>query len=548
MVAIITKTKKRIQSIYKNLSLQEISGSLGDMGTLLPLLVALSAQRSIALAPALFFGGLTNFITGFFWDVPMCVQPMKSISAVALSESWNAGRVTASGIWMGVLMTFLGATSLIEIVNKIVPGNCVSGLQIGVGIRLASKGINMVAQLNWVDKGLDCILLSLVCALLCMYWLNERRPLESPENESEASGSQELGSNEESDSTFDMNSTTETNEALLRPTSSSTSREQRARFHEQATSEVSHERPASVGKSREKKHPVGIYLFLIGALFAGITLGTAKNDDEFDLPLRFFGAPIAMWTISDISIDDWKYGFLEGAIPQLPLTTLNSVISVCALAHSLYPEKRKQSLSTSPTCTDAVISRREVAISVGLMNLVFCPFGSMPNCHGAGGLAGQHRLGARHGASVVFLGLAKMFLAIFFGASALTLLDAFPDAVLGIMLVIAGQELATTGFTLLVRANEDAFNLSTTSESLLLSLDDSALTKEKTRRLRQNTVIAVITALVIISLGKTHYGALSGFVAHMIYGDGYDDLMVWISSKRRRRESRVPCEEGLSSS
>jgi len=111
------------------------------------------------------------------------------------------------------------------------------------------------------------------------------------------------------------------------------------------------------------------------------------------------------------------------------------------------------------------------------------------------------------------------------------------------MLVIAGQELATTGFTLLVRANEDAFNLSTTSESLLLSLDDSALTKEKTRRLRQNTVIAVITALVIISLGKTHYGALSGFVAHMIYGDGYDDLMAWISSKRRRRESRVPCEE-----
>jgi hypothetical protein len=56
--------------------------------------------------------------------------------------------------------------------------------------------------------------------------------------------------------------------------------------------------------------------------------------------------------------------------------------------------------------------------------------------HGAGGLAGQHRLGARHGASIVFLGVCKMTLAIFFGKSALALLDAFPTSVLGVMLTI----------------------------------------------------------------------------------------------------------------
>jgi hypothetical protein len=165
------------------------------------------------------------------------------------------------------------------------------------------------------------------------------------------------------------------------------------------------------------------------------------------------------------------------------------------------------------------------------MNLIFCPFGSMPNCHGAGGLAGQHRLGARHGASVVFLGVAKMCLAIFFGASALTLLDAFPDAILGVMLAIAGQELATTGFTLLVKSIEDEVNTEHDS------LDDSELRREKSRKLRQNTVIAVITALVIISLGQTHYGALSGFIAHMIYGDGTDDFRQWIRSRREPSQS-----------
>lgn len=490
--------KRRISSVYINMTLAEISGSLGDLGTLLPLLVALSAQRSISLAPALFFGGLANLITGLTWDVPMCVQPMKSIAAVALSEGWDAGRVTAAGIWMGILVLIIGATSLIEVVNKIVPGNVVCGLQIGVGIRLASTGVNMVGDLGWVD-GYDCILLGVLCALLCMYWLGERRPRSTTVRQRGAS---------------------EEEEEQLRP-SSNRSLLEKLLFR------------SRTNRREEKKHPVGVYLFLIGAIFASITLGTAdKNNDEYDLPLKFFGAPIAIWSIGDVKKDDWKYGFLEGAIPQLPLTTLNSVISVCALAHSLYPEKRKHGLGrVASTSTDAVISRKEVAISVGLMNLLFCPFGSMPNCHGAGGLAGQHRLGARYGSSVVFLGVSKMFLAIFFGASALTLLDAFPDAVLGVMLAIAGQELATTGFTLLVKSVEDEV-INEGGESL----DDAEIQKEKSRRLRQNTVIAVITALVIISTGQTHYGALSGFVAHLVYGDGMDELQNWIRSKRQPSE------------
>jgi len=505
MPIIISRFRRRLISIYANLTTEEISGSLGDLGTLLPLLVALSAQRSIALAPALFFGGVSNLISGLIWDVPMCVQPMKSIAAVALSESWGEGRVTAAGIWMGILVLILGATSLIEMVNKIVPGNVVSGLQIGVGIRLASKGIQMIAELGWFD-GYDCIFLGMLCALLCMYWLGERGTTRTG---TDTSGADAIIASDRSEVVIER-------EAIhdLRPSRKNTILE-RMRF-----------RARRLKNEERRKHPVGVYLFLIGAVFAAITLATTKNENgKFDLPLRFFGAPIAIWAFDDISADDWKYGFLEGAIPQLPLTTLNSVISVCALAHSLYPEKRKSGAET--TSTDAVISRREVAISVGLMNLIFCPFGSMPNCHGAGGLAGQHRLGARHGASVVFLGLAKISLAIFFGASALTILDAFPNAVLGVMLTIAGQELATIGFTFLVRSVEEEMK----EDRDILSA--SEFNQKKSRILRQNTVISVITALVIISLGKTHYGALSGFVAHMIYGDGANQLGSWYRSRKQ---------------
>ena len=59
-----------------------------------------------------------------------------------------------------------------EVVNMIVPLTVVSGLQIGVGLRLASKGIRDISQLTW-GGGYDCIGLAICCALLSMFWLRD---------------------------------------------------------------------------------------------------------------------------------------------------------------------------------------------------------------------------------------------------------------------------------------------------------------------------------------------------------------------------------------
>ncbi len=124
----------------------------------------------------------------------------------------------------------------------------------------------------------------------------------------------------------------------------------------------------------------------------------------------------------------WKTGLLKGAIPQIPLTLLNSVIAVCALSADLFPHKP--------------VSPKRVAASVGLMNLICCPFGAMPICHGSGGLAGQYRFGARTGGSVVMLGAAKMLLAVLLGGCLLGWLQAYPQSVLGVLLLFSGMELA----------------------------------------------------------------------------------------------------------
>ena len=165
--------------------------------------------------------------------------------------------------------------------------------------------------------------------------------------------------------------------------------------------------------------PGSLVIFGIGliALFASDWSLVSKIRFGFDWRLP-----------SLLNPQDWKTGLLRGAIPQIPLTTLNSVIAVCALSADLFP--------------DRPAGPRRVATSVGLMNLLCCPFGAMPMCHGAGGLAAQYRFGGRTGGSVVILGVGKMTLALLFGGSLLVWLQAYPRSVLGVLLIFSGLELA----------------------------------------------------------------------------------------------------------
>lgn len=55
----------------------EVSGALGDLGTLLPLMIALAVQDSIQLGSTLVFSGLFNILTGLVFGIPLPVQPMK---------------------------------------------------------------------------------------------------------------------------------------------------------------------------------------------------------------------------------------------------------------------------------------------------------------------------------------------------------------------------------------------------------------------------------------------------------------------------------------
>jgi len=85
----------------------------------------------------------------------------------------------------------------------------------------------------------------------------------------------------------------------------------------------------------------------------------------------------------------------------------------------------------------------------------------MPMCHGAGGLAGQYRFGARTNGSILFHGASLMLVAVSVGSSLFVLCRSFPASILGVMLAFSGLELAlvtrdqtdrTSAFTMLLTA------------------------------------------------------------------------------------------------
>jgi MFS superfamily sulfate permease-like transporter len=85
---------------------------------------------------------------------------------------------------------------------------------------------------------------------------------------------------------------------------------------------------------------------------------------------------------------------------------------------------------------------KKITLSQGIMNLVSPLFGGIPMCHGAGGMAGHVRFGARTGGALVILGSLLILIALFFSESVAVIFKIFPNAILGVILFFAGSELA----------------------------------------------------------------------------------------------------------
>lgn len=124
------------------------------------------------------------------------------------------------------------------------------------------------------------------------------------------------------------------------------------------------------------------------------------------------------------------HGTKNAVLPQIPLTLTNAIIVTAAVSRQLFPNE------VNP------VTERNLALTTGLGNLLAAPFGGYLMCHGAGGIAGHVRFGARTATAPVLIGLVFVVLGIGFGNSGYALLKTIPNAVLGSLLLFSGLELA----------------------------------------------------------------------------------------------------------
>ena len=140
------------------------------------------------------------------------------------------------------------------------------------------------------------------------------------------------------------------------------------------------------------------------------------------------GFKLPVFGLSAMTWNDLAVGTLLFTLPQIPLTLGNAVIAIVAENNELFP--------------DRPVTEKKIAISQGIMNLIAPIFGGVPMCHGAGGMAGHVRFGAKTGGAPVILGGILVLIALFFSDSVAIFFRIFPNAILGVILFFAGSELA----------------------------------------------------------------------------------------------------------
>jgi len=320
----------------------EWAGAFGDLGTLIPFVVAYLSMLSLDPFGVLFSFGVAMIICGLVYRTPFPVQPMKAVGAIATTQAAQtltvtAGAVYAAGLASGVIWLLLGLTGTAQKVTKLVARPVVVGIILGLGFGFMLNGVKMMADSWWVGG------FALGGTLLLL-------------------GSQRV--------------------------------------------------PA-------------MFLLLIFGAVCGVIVDPTLAEQLAGLSIE---PRMPTFALDGIGWNDVLIGTVFLALPQVPLTLGNAIIAITEENNQLFP--------------DRPVTEQRVAMSTGLMNLGSAALGGIPMCHGAGGMAGHVRFGARTGGAPIILGVILVLLALFFSNSLGTLLRIFPPAILGVILFLTGAQLA----------------------------------------------------------------------------------------------------------
>jgi hypothetical protein len=139
----------------------EWAGAFGDLGTLIPFVVAYIAVVKMDPFGVLFSFGLALVVSGLRYRTPFPVQPMKAIGAVAATQAAQTATITQATVYgadvaSAVAWLILGLTGAANVVARWVPRYVVVGIVLGLGMGFMLEGIRMMSG-GWLIAAIGLV-------------------------------------------------------------------------------------------------------------------------------------------------------------------------------------------------------------------------------------------------------------------------------------------------------------------------------------------------------------------------------------------------------
>jgi MFS superfamily sulfate permease-like transporter len=147
-------------------NLEEFSGAVGDYVTFIPIALAVSLVLDINFGYIILFYCIWSVITGFYYRIPIPIEPMKAIGTLVIVGGISKGDVVASGLILGILFLSTGIFNGMKFIQEKVPNSVVRGIQLGLALLLFQTSLGFVST---------DLILSLVCIIIIILFFLANR-------------------------------------------------------------------------------------------------------------------------------------------------------------------------------------------------------------------------------------------------------------------------------------------------------------------------------------------------------------------------------------
>ena len=162
----LEKKDKKLSELRKKFTLAEFGGSLGDWGTLIPFIIGYVSIVGLNPAGIFLCVGITNIILGIKYNLPLPVEPQKTIGTVAISQKWSPNLVISTGFGTGIVWLILGFTKKLNVIVEKIPQIAVRGIQLGLGLILGWAALLLFS---------DNIILGVISMAIIIVLINNKR-------------------------------------------------------------------------------------------------------------------------------------------------------------------------------------------------------------------------------------------------------------------------------------------------------------------------------------------------------------------------------------